>query len=103
MGDPLQMDVDEEEEEEEVPTLVGLAVANNDEGPLRSGTTQRHDSSLAKVPLTIVTGMTLSSNPMENKWWLFLTPPRRLSWRWKNHVGELHSKRAAWQEDCSHP
>lgn len=63
LDDRLQMmDVEEEvEEEEEVPALVGLAAANNDEGPLRSATTQLPDSSLAKVPLTIVTGTRLSS------------------------------------------
>lgn len=64
LGDRLtMMDVDEEkedevedEEEEEVPTLVGFAAANKDDGPLQSVETQLLDSSLAKVPLTIVTG-----------------------------------------------
>lgn len=51
MSGLLQMDVDEEE----VPALVGVAVAvaNSDED---SETTHLQDSSVAKVPLTIVTG-----------------------------------------------
>lgn len=53
MGDLPQMHI---EKEEEVPALVDVAVANSDEDPVRSATTQLRDSNLAKVPLTIVTG-----------------------------------------------
>lgn len=55
MSDLLQMDLDEEE----VPALVGVGLgvggANSDED---SETTHLQDSSVAKVPLTIVTGTT---------------------------------------------
>ncbi|MCJ1466240.1 hypothetical protein MMC07_004859 [Pseudocyphellaria aurata] len=53
MGDLLH--TNSEEEDEEIPALVGVSGAAKDEGQLRS-TTPLQDSSLARVPLTIVTG-----------------------------------------------
>lgn len=52
MGDLPQVNDDDEE----VPALVGVAGASNDDALLQSATTHLQDSSLAKVPLTIVTG-----------------------------------------------
>lgn len=97
MGDLPQMHI---EKEEEVPALVDVAVANSDEDPVRSATTQLRDSNLAKVPLTIVTGTRTLWNVKDD---FFLKLIHRLSRRWKDYVGELCSKSTAWQEDCSHP
>lgn len=92
------------EEEEQVPTLVAVAGANHEEGRLSSATTQLHDSSLAKVPLTIVTGIyTRTLLKVQSQTCYCLNLIHRLSRRWKDYVGELYSKSTAWQEDCSHP
>jgi hypothetical protein len=48
-----------------------------------------------KVPITIVTGMAKSSNP------IMLLTSVRISRCWEDYIAQLYPDGPTWQEDCS--
>lgn len=86
-----------EMDEDEVPTLVNVGEVMNKRA-LSPTSSQLRDLSLARVPLTIVTGVSPASFDQT----VLLIGYHRIFGCRQNHNGELYPQGAAWEEDSSY-